>query len=246
MIREWDQLVNEGPAAYQAFRTYLNLGMERTIGEAAITLNREPRIIHRLASDFHWIKRSRAYDRWLVQTEEAAVKKSLEKSAITWAQRRSQFREKEWTFAGDLFQLAQKLLTHFTSMPLTEEVIESDTLDEDGTQRHTVIVIKPNQKVSIKDLAVISKTMSELARLSSGLETERKLLGVGFLGTDAERVQKARETYDRLRDQYRDRPDVTAFLHTWVAEDWDIDAKLLTEGEAPTEDLPEPLTDSEN
>lgn len=247
MTQAWDQQVNEGPAAYQAFRVFLNLGMERRLGEAAIALNREPGIIHRLASDFQWIKRARAYDRWMVQTEEAAVKKSLEKSAVTWAQRRSQFREKEWTFAGDLFQLAQKLLTHFTSMPLTREVVESDTLSEDGTQRHTTIIIEPNPKVSIKDLAIISKTMSELARLSSGMETERKILGVvGFMGTDAERLQKARETYDRLKDQYRDRPHFLSFLPAWVAEDWDVDAQLLLEGEPPPAIDTIPETDSEN
>jgi len=247
MAREWDQLVNEGPAAYQAFRTYLNLGMERTLGEAAIALDREPRIIHRLAADFHWIKRARAYDRWLVQTEEAAVKKSLEKSAVTWAQRRSQFRDKEWTFAGELFEIANKLKDHFISMPLTEQIIESDTLSEDGTQRHTTVIVKPINKVSIKDLALLAKTMSELARLSSGMETERKILGVvGFMGTDSERLQKARETYDRLKDQYRDRPDVSAFLPAWVAEDWDVDARLLLDNEPPPVIDTITETDSEN
>lgn len=246
MTREWDQLVNEGPAAYQAFRVYLNLGMERRIGEAALALDRDPSVIQRLASDFRWIKRARAYDRWLVQTEEAAVKKSLEKSAITWAQRRSQFREKEWTFAGDLFQLAQKLLNHFTSMPLTEEVIESESLSEDGTQQYTTIIIKPNPKVSIKDLSMIAKTMSELARLSSGMETERKLLGVSILGTDAERLQKAQETYDRLKDVYRDRPDVTPLLPYWVSENFDIDPKLLIEGNPNTDTISESTTDLEN
>lgn len=246
MSNEWDQLTNEGPAAYNAFRTYLQLGMERSISAVALELDRQPRVIYRLASDFNWVKRARAYDRWLVQTEETAVKRSLEKSAVTWAQRRSQFREKEWSLAGDLLQLAEKLKNHFLSMPLVEETIESDTLSEDGTQRHTTIIIKPNAKVSIKDLAVLAKTMSELARLSSGMATEHKLLGVGFMGTDAERLQKAHETFDRLKDLYRDRPDVLAFLPKWVADDWDVDPTLLTEGESIAEIVPEPLTDSEN
>lgn len=249
MSQPWDQLDGEGNAAYKAFRDgYLTQGMERTLAAASILLDREPRIIHRLAVDFDWIKRAREYDRWLIRTEEAAVVRSTEKHAVEWAKRRSQFREMEWTMAGDLIDLANKLIHHFKMMPLTEEIIESDTLSEDGVQRHTVIKIMPS-KASLKDLPAIAKAASELARLSAGMETERKLIGIDIIGSESERLQKARDTFDSLKDQYRNRPDVIPLLPQWVSEAWGVDPKLLTEGDNPppqdNEDV-EPATDSEN
>lgn len=222
MSHPWDQLPNEGSAAYRAFREYLQLGMERTLGEIATALDREPKVIYRVAADFNWIKRARAYDRWLIQTEETAIRKSTEKSAVTWAQRRSNYRELEWTLAGELIQKAKEIL----ALPVTEQKIERDTLSEDGTQRHTVIIIKP-VKVNPRDAAVILKTASELARLSAGMETEKKLLSIDVRGGDEERLLKAKQTYERLQDQYRNRPDVLQFLPQWVAEDWDVSPELL-------------------
>jgi hypothetical protein len=234
MANLWDQMEGESPEAYAAFRQgYLELGAERTLAEAATTTGREPRLIQRLASLFQWIKRARAYDRWLNHVQEVAVKKSLEKDAVTWARRRSQFREVEYSLAGELIQQARKIL----ALPITEEVIESDTVEpgEDGMVRRTVIVIKP-VRVTMRDAAIMIDTASKLARLSANLETERKLLGLDVSGDLFQRLGIARQLYDRLRAQYANRPDVLEAMGPLLAEQWDVELTQLTDGDAPPSD----------
>jgi hypothetical protein len=221
-MKAWDQLPDEGPIAYALFRAYLQ-SEERSLMALAIESGRSEDVVYKLVQKFRWVTRTRSYDRWVSETENAAMKREIQDAAVKWARRRAAFREIEYTVAQKAMALADRIM----SWPLESQTIESEerTLEADGIHVHrTVIRVEP-MRVTHAHAASLMKEGSNLARLSSGMETERKLLGVQL--PDIERIEKARELYDRFLSLYEGQPEVLAELDAWIAGAFDVDQRLL-------------------
>lgn len=70
----WERQPGEGEKAYQAFKTYLDMGAERSVRKVAQTLNKSLTLIGRWSSTHSWPKRARDYDNSITQAELKAHK----------------------------------------------------------------------------------------------------------------------------------------------------------------------------
>jgi hypothetical protein len=105
-----------------------------------------------------WVERVAAYDRYLLEVEQAAREEALKAEAAKWARRRERQREAEWRASQQLIQRAKKMLDH----PVTELKV-----DDEGEA-----TILP-AKWQARDIPAFFETASRLARLSAEMETDR-------------------------------------------------------------------------
>ena len=226
----WDQLEDESALAFGLFRLYLELGTDRSREKVIETSGRHAKLIHKVAHKFRWTKRARAYDRFLTKTEEDAVKKTLTKKATNWALKRSEFRDTEFSLAEQLIAKAKEILAMPLTRVTTTEHAGKNIIDfETGERYNTKIVttvVEPI-KFSLRDAPVMIETASKLARLSAGMETERKLFGFDITTDKNEMIQLARKALVKFREDYVNHPDILAQLPQWIMDKFEIDEQDL-------------------
>lgn len=61
----WERLPTESNVAWQAFVTYRDLGIERTIPKAASILGKSSRLLSRWSAKYDWVQRTRDWDSFL-------------------------------------------------------------------------------------------------------------------------------------------------------------------------------------
>lgn len=252
----WDQLDDEGSLAYGLFLIYSNMPPQDRSRRAVIaetiricpecnsgepTLSqalakhtcRGAKIIHKVANKYKWTKRAHARDRFLAKAEEAAVIKSLQKTAARRAQEWSAFSERVWELSTRLLDKVSAIL----DLPITEqqitEVAGQTFVDfETGQQRHEKIInitVKP-VRTSPKDASQMLRDADTLARLAVGKETA--IFGFDVTGAAQKMLAQARAALVSLRDEYATNPAMLELLPDLVSERFEVDKKLLLETNA--------------
>lgn len=94
--KPWDRRPGESRQAYEAFRTYLALGHDRSIFKVAHDLNKSRQLITRWCSECGWVDRCAAHDTHLNAIEMGRREKVRAEMAERWERRRQETIEKDW------------------------------------------------------------------------------------------------------------------------------------------------------
>ncbi len=156
----FEQLKSESPKAYAAARIYFKLGPERSIEKVVQELGKSGALLERWASQYGWVRRARAYDAWLSETEDREAERLEAEQANTWVERRAATREEAYRVARDLINKGKEMLL----FPLAEQ---EKKVSKDGK---TTIIIKP-VGWRMRDAATFFKVANELGRLACEMET---------------------------------------------------------------------------
>lgn len=255
----WHPLLGETFAAYGLFRLYVDMGEERSLVKVCEETHRKYQLVASLSAKYKWLSRAAAHDAYIMSVQEASVEKTLQKEAITYAKRRSIYREREFTVAAKALARAEEML----SWPLAETtVMKMENIN--GQEVATYQVIKPakwNQNTG----AMLLKAAAEIMRLNLEMDTSRVNVNVN-MQDPLVRLQHAKASYEKLvanvdqlvdeqvmaePNQDRDmvKQQILQMLHGWVANDWQLlpeQVLLLTEGSSSNWDEGEIMPLDEN
>jgi len=112
-INPWDKREDESSKAYAAFWAYLKLGTERSVEEAAKTIQKSPGVLNRWARRFDWKKRAEAWDEEEIKTAMGDYRKEI--------------RQMRKRHAAAARFIMQKALVAFKNMP-EEELRSTDII----------------------------------------------------------------------------------------------------------------------
>jgi hypothetical protein len=139
-----DRIPGETAKAYAAFVEYLRLGPERSIDQAAKNLGKGTATLRKWSERHGWVRRAASWDE-LCAAQERAIQQVLTKEkAVEWVKRQERLKEAEWEIAERCIAKAKELLN------------------------------RPDVKWSGGDIAKLLDIASKLARLATGLETDRR------------------------------------------------------------------------
>lgn len=65
----WERQGRESDEAFEAFKIYLHLGVERSTAKVAEQLGKSLSLIQRWSAEWHWVERCRAFDNYLFEKE---------------------------------------------------------------------------------------------------------------------------------------------------------------------------------
>jgi transposase-like protein len=122
--REWDRLPEESGPAFAAFRTFLELGCERTVVAAARQVGKSERLLRKWVSRHRWWARARAFDNATARAAEED-RRAAERRRLDYAGRVERI---AWA------RLAQLVRTD----PVTGEMV----VDSSFTPREALAVIR--------------------------------------------------------------------------------------------------------
>lgn len=237
-LEPWHKQPGEGFKAFELFMTYISLGSERTVAKVAEMSGRGLPLCQQICTKFKWIPRAHAYENWMVSVQEKAIENTLAKDAIKYAQRRSIYRDLEYTLGNELLQQALQM----AKAPLYETVVTKlenikTVAHPEGEEIAVAVTVVPT-KWTKRDATAYAKVASEIMRLSLEMETSRPSITVNLQDPQV-RLQMARASYeqwkkdiDQLVDEQMaatpdaDRAMVTAAilakLPDWAAADWKL------------------------
>lgn len=163
----WHKWPNETDNTYALFRLYLEMGNERTLVKVQADSGRGYQLIATLSSKNKWSYRAKEYDKYLLDLQESTVERTLQKDAMVYAQRRSIYRNREYSIANKLLEQAELML----SAPLYEqEIIEKVVVA--GQEIPVKIIMKP-VKWNKNTARGFVHTAAEIIRLNLEMETSR-------------------------------------------------------------------------
>ena len=142
----FEQQPKESAKAFAAFKTYLELGAERSLATAADKLGKSKRMMEKWSRKFDWPARVQAHTAHLADIERKSAEAVAVKNGADWAARQEQHREDEWQMRSELIALAREAIERWKKNPARCGTLE-------GIAR-------------LLDLA------SKLGRVSSGLSLE--------------------------------------------------------------------------
>lgn len=119
----WDRREGEGVKAYEAFKTYLEMGDDRTLHKVAEKLSKTDTLIKRWSYTWDWVERSRDYDNELGRQDLQAQVKELKKMRKRQAQTAQLLQKKA------LEQLNKTDLTDMKPKDLLQFIIEGARLE---------------------------------------------------------------------------------------------------------------------
>lgn len=146
MPMTFEQQPKESNKAFAAFKTYLELGAERSLATAADKLGKSKRMMEKWSRKFDWPARVQAHTAHLADIERKSAEAVAVKNGVDWAARQQEHREDEWQTRSELIALAREAIERWKKNPARCGTLE-------GIAR-------------LLDLA------SKLGRVSSGLSLE--------------------------------------------------------------------------
>jgi hypothetical protein len=113
----FDQQPREGSKAYEAFRTYLEMGPERSLVKTAKDLGKTIRLIESWSRKWGWQARVQAHGAHLAEIERKAAEALATRNGVDWAKRQEEHREDEWQTRGELIALAREAIDRWKKTP---------------------------------------------------------------------------------------------------------------------------------
>jgi hypothetical protein len=143
----FEQLPRETNKAFAAFKTYLDMGPERSLAALGRKLDMHRARLCRLSKKFDWQARVKAYMAHLALVERQAAESAAVRNGVDWAKRQEQQREEEWQTRTEALGLAREIIARWK------------TPDDKGRLRCG----------SLEGIARLLDLASKLGRISSGL-----------------------------------------------------------------------------
>ena len=145
-VLPFEQQTRESSRAFAAFKTYLELGPERSLVAVAVKIGKNRSLLERWSRKFDWPARVQAHAAHLADIERKTAESLAVQAGTDWAKRQEQHREDEWQTRSELMALAREAIDRWKKNPARCGTLE-------GIAR-------------LLDLA------SKLGRVSSGLSLE--------------------------------------------------------------------------
>lgn len=153
----------ETDEAYQAWRTYCEMGPERTHERVAKKLRKSRKMVSTWAARWDWKARIVAWDNEAAERERKAADQAALEKARALADRQEKVQEASWDIAQKLHAKAMEML----AFPLSRQTVR-DT--KDGKKR--TIIIEP-MAWKLGDIARLAEVSDALSRLATGMSTSR-------------------------------------------------------------------------
>lgn len=169
----WERQPRESSAAFAAFCRYRDLNPSERSIDAAYREHHPgskgaPGRWNHWARLWSWVARTSAYDAHLESLVLAERERlTLEQDSL-WTERQAQWREEAWAVAQALLAKIEGML----SFPL--ETVTLPTVNP-VTGEPTPMIVHP-ARWTFRDMAILAKQADHLARLATGLGTERMAL----------------------------------------------------------------------
>jgi len=106
----FDQQPRESDKAFAAFKTYLELGAERSLALVATKLGKSTTLMERWSRKFDWPARVQAHSAHLADIERKTAEAVAVQNGVDWAKRQEQHREDEWQTRSELIALAREAI----------------------------------------------------------------------------------------------------------------------------------------
>jgi hypothetical protein len=155
-MKIWLRQQNESAKAYEAARTYFEMGVSRSIEAVARKYQKSISLLNRWSQRYDWVERAEAYDKHQQELQEKAREKAARIEAEKWARRREALRDEEWKLAEHIHTRLSQML----QFPIYE-------LENKGEKT----IIKP-LRWSIRDVSRLAETVTKLYRTSAGMPVE--------------------------------------------------------------------------
>ena len=155
-MKAWLRQENEPAKAYEAARTYIEMGASRSIEAVARKYQKSIALMNRWSQRYEWVERAQAYDAHKLEIREKAREEAARKEAAKWAERREALRNEEWKLAEQIHARLSQML----QFPVYE-------LEQKGEKT----IIKP-LRWSVRDIPRIAETVTKLYRTSAGMPVE--------------------------------------------------------------------------
>lgn len=117
MALVFEQQPKESTKAFAAFKTYLELGAERSLATAADKLGKSKRMMEKWSRKFDWPARVQAHAAHLADIERASAEAVAVKNGVDWAARQQEHREDEWQTRSELIALAREAIERWKKNP---------------------------------------------------------------------------------------------------------------------------------
>ncbi len=100
----------ESEKAFHAYRSYLALGVDRSLAALARQLDCNESLLERWSKQWNWSGRIQAYTQRLAQIQDTATAEAIQDAADKWVRRGEQLKELEWNITLRLLERAAELL----------------------------------------------------------------------------------------------------------------------------------------
>jgi len=117
MPMTFEQQPKESNKAFAAFKTYLELGAERSLATAADKLGKSKRMMEKWSRKFDWPSRVQAHTAHLADIERKSAEAVAVKNGVDWAARQQEHREDEWQTRSELIALAREAIERWKKNP---------------------------------------------------------------------------------------------------------------------------------
>jgi hypothetical protein len=146
MSTKFQQLPRESAKAYAAFRTYLDLGAERSLSAVAKKVGKSATLMERWSRRFDWPGRIAAHEGFIAQVERDAIEGLARERAVEWMKVHEDQRIQEWKRRGKLLAMADEMIARWEK--------------------------NPNKFGTLEGIARLLELATKLGRLASGMPME--------------------------------------------------------------------------
>lgn len=109
----FEQQLKESDKAFAAFKTYLELGPERSLAMVGQKLGKSKVLMEKWSAKFDWPARVQAYSAHFAMVERKAAESAAAVYGADRAKRREVQREHEWEMRTELMEAGRKVLEKF-------------------------------------------------------------------------------------------------------------------------------------
>jgi hypothetical protein len=109
----FEQQERESNKAFAAFKTYLELGPDRSLVAVADKLGKHRTLLERWSTKFDWPARVQAHTAHLAGVERKAAEVIAASNGVDWAKRQEAHREDEWQARSELLALAREAIARW-------------------------------------------------------------------------------------------------------------------------------------
>lgn len=224
----WEQREDESGAAFEAFKTFLDAGVARTVsgayrqktGKAAAKMASGQWL--QWAKRFEWYTRAAEFDRYVAAIEAREEETAFAERRRQWIQRRGDLQDSAWSLAEELEKKAREIL----ALPVVQK-LETTTVEEDGKKIITTIINNP-VRASYSEAIRAAEIADKLKRLAVGMATER-IVTKSAAAEARETLEDARAAFREARSLYAETETVEETARN-IAAAYALDVQALLEG----------------
>jgi hypothetical protein len=141
---DFDRLPRESVKAFTAFRTYLDLGTNRSLAAVATQLGKSKVLMEKWSRKYDWPGRVAAHAGYVAEIERLAIESLAREKAIEWHKVHEEQRIAEWSARNRLVKLAERVIARWER--------------------------NENKAGTLEGIARVLELASKLGRLASGME----------------------------------------------------------------------------